>query len=167
MSFNAADIKIRLFNWQDIEWVYHIETNTFPFPWPKERFGEFYLTNPKGFLVACFEGHVIGYIIARFEQDRRGLFRKVIRGHILNLAIEPRFKRNKVGTHLLKRILTQFERSGAEEVYLEVRQSNTEAIGFYSSFGFTSRKRLRNYYFNEDGVLMQLDLKGSSFDKIL
>ncbi len=158
MPFNAVDLKIRPFIWDDIEEVYSIETNTFQFPWPKERFGEFYLTNPEGFLVACFENHVLGYIIARFEQVRRGLFRRMLRGHILNLAVEPRFKRNKVGTHLLKRILSQFERGGAEEIYLEVRQSNREAIGFYSSFGFTFRKRLRNYYFNEDGVLMQLDL---------
>jgi len=49
---------------------------------------------------------------------------------------------------------------GCDEVYLEVRVSNEQAIRVYEKLGLETRSRLRGYYRDgEDAYLMARELK--------
>ena len=61
---------------------------------------------------------------------------------ILNLAVSPAFRRRGIGRVLVKSLLGTFR--GA--LFLEVRSSNQDALGFYKSIGFQSVGERSEYY---------------------
>ena len=77
---------------------------------------------------------ITGFLVSRtVAQDER---------EILNLAVAPEFRRKQVARGLLENFLKDLR--GA--VYLEVRESNSIAIQFYSSMHFKEISRRKNYY---------------------
>jgi ribosomal protein S18 acetylase RimI-like enzyme len=63
-------------------------------------------------------------------------------GELLNLAVEPGFRRMGVGKALVRAFLGEFP-GGA---YLEVRESNAAALFLYKSLGFKEVTRRPGYY---------------------
>jgi len=74
---------------------------------------------------------------------------------ILNLAVDPRARRHGVARQLLQNELT--EHHGVW--FLEVRESNFEAVQLYESLGFRRIGRRSGYYQNppEPGLVMKFD----------
>ena len=63
-----------------------------------------------------------------------------------NIAVANSYRRRGVGTILLQELLEMAYKSGAQAVYLEVRESNTAARGLYSKLGFAEVGRRKVYY---------------------
>jgi ribosomal-protein-alanine N-acetyltransferase len=61
---------------------------------------------------------------------------------ILNVAVDPPFRRRGVGLRLIQQLLGQYRGT----VYLEVRQSNYAARKLYHSLGFEAIAVRKNYY---------------------
>ena len=79
--------------------------------------------------------------------------------HIMNLAVDPAWRRRGVAGLLLEDFLARSE-GGRERCYtLEVRTSNEAAIRLYEQFGFRARGVRRGYYLDdhEDAVIMWRD----------
>lgn len=67
---------------------------------------------------------------------------------IYNLAVLQKYRRQKVGSSILKSL----------EVYdcsLEVRESNEDAIAFYKKQGFEKSHIRKNYYPDEDAIVLE------------
>jgi ribosomal-protein-alanine N-acetyltransferase len=79
-------------------------------------------------------GRVAGFLVSR----PLGLGQ----GELLNLAVAPGSRRNGVGKSLVRAFLAEFP-GGA---YLEVRESNVNAVNLYKSMGFEEVSRRREYY---------------------
>jgi len=80
--------------------------------------------------------------------------------HLLNVAVNPEFRRLGLGRRLLEAMIIIGRRSGTESIFLEVRPSNKAALDLYGSVGFLTAGRRPNYYEDgEDAVLMTLDLQ--------
>lgn len=95
-------------------------------------------------LVAWAEGRIAGCVVA----DRNG-----DRARILNLCVDPDFRRRGIGGFLLK---TAEEMLGAPNVTLMVEDKNTGAQELYRRAGYIPVADLRNYYGrNRHGILMQ------------
>jgi [ribosomal protein S18]-alanine N-acetyltransferase len=96
--------------------------------------------------VAVAEGAVAGFLSLRETAPDES--------EILNLAVQPSFRRRGLARQLLARALSG--RSG--EVYLEVRESNADARSFYSSAGFSPAGKRPNYYKSptETAIVMKL-----------
>ncbi|HUB52509.1 MAG TPA: ribosomal protein S18-alanine N-acetyltransferase [Terracidiphilus sp.] len=77
-----------------------------------------------------------------------------------SIAITPGVQRQGIGRKLLSELLRRLQQAGVETVFLEVRASNSAAIGLYNSFGFNETGRRPRYYSDpiEDGVLMSCEL---------
>ena len=93
---------------------------------------------------------LVGYLV---------LSRYVDAWHVMNLAVDPEWRRRGVGSALLERLLTE-TRGDTERGYtLEVRVSNLEAIRLYERFGFHPRGVRRGYYTDnrEDALVMWRD----------
>ncbi len=137
---------LRPFVESDLSRVLEIEQTSFPSPWKKEAFLS-ELHNPHScFWVAEKAGDIIGYLCCWFVADE---------GEILNVAIDPGYRRCGLGKILVREMITVAGQKGAHTLYLEVRVSNGPAITLYKSFGFREIGTRRKYYTDgEDALLM-------------
>ena len=60
----------------------------------------------------------------------------------------------------MEMMIKDCEKSGVQNIFLEVRQSNAPAIGMYGRFGFQEISRRKRYYTSpvEDGIVMQKEM---------
>jgi ribosomal-protein-alanine N-acetyltransferase len=100
-------------------------------------------------LVAEVDQVVVGYLVAREAGGS---------GEILNLAVDPSFRRGGIGRALLDAGLAALRRRGAEEIFLEVRESNFAAQALYLGAGFRPVGQRAGYYRNplEDALVLRL-----------
>lgn len=82
-------------------------------------------------------GGLIGFLVARQVSDQ---------AEILNLAIKNDHRRQGRAAQLLSAALKEFLSCGVKSLYLEVRQSNTPAIAFYTKHGFERTGLRQDYY---------------------
>lgn len=79
---------------------------------------------------------------------------------IYNIGVTKSFQRSGCGTILLEEFIKRCISELVEAVWLDVRISNSSAIAFYNSFGF-SEFTLRKRFYNdpvEDGMVMKLTI---------
>jgi ribosomal-protein-alanine N-acetyltransferase len=66
--------------------------------------------------------------------------------HINNLAVRPELRGQGLASRLLDEVMAASARLGMESATLEVRRSNTPALGLYAKAGFVEAGVRRNYY---------------------
>jgi len=81
-------------------------------------------------------------------------------GEILSLGVLPHHRQKGVGKALLQATLGLLHQQGVEDVFLEVRESNTAAITLYLHNGFKALGRRKGYYSDtgEDALTLHLTL---------
>jgi len=80
-----------------------------------------------------------------------GLLRAIAgEAELLLLAVDPAHRSVGHGRRILDRCLMVAERSGAESVFLEVRDSNP-AVHLYAKAGFNQYNRRKDYYLGKGG----------------
>ncbi len=126
-----------------------IERRAFADPWSEASFREALSAAWSFGLVAELDDEVAGYLIAREAGGS---------GEILNLAVDPPRRRTGVARALLKVGLAVLRRRGAEEIFLEVRESNLAAQTLYLGAGFRPVGQRAGYYRNplEDALVLRL-----------
>lgn len=132
---------------QHLSDVMRIETSVYPDAWSETYFlSELTAPSTKCYLVALHGHAVVGYGgVCVFDQD----------AHVTNIAVDPTWQNNKVGTQLLLH-LSRFAAARAKDMTLEVRLSNLGAQRLYAKFGFVPAGIRKNYYQreNEDALIM-------------
>ncbi len=76
---------------------------------------------------------------------------------LLSVAVEPALQRQGIAKMLLKRVLQEAGKHGAERMLLEVRQGNLAARRLYEKTGFSEIGTRKDYYADpkEDAVIME------------
>ncbi|ASJ02160.1 ribosomal-protein-alanine N-acetyltransferase RimI [Thermococcus profundus] len=133
----------------DIPEVMRIERASFREQYPRGIFLTFLENNPDTFLVAEYNGRIIGYVMGYLRPD--------LEGHIMSIAVDPEYRGNGIGSALLREVIERLINRGARYIGLEVRVSNEKAIKLYERFGFRKVKRVIGYYSDgEDAYYMIL-----------
>jgi len=139
---------------EDLDEILRIEQASFPKPWTRSMFeGE--LRNPVSFsytlTVRPQEGleRIGGYAVLWIVHGE---------AHILNIAVNPEYRGRGIASRLLGLMLDLMKRNLVYEVFLEVRVSNTAARALYGKYGFREAYIRKNYYGDEDAIVMVLDL---------
>lgn len=80
---------------------------------------------------------------------------------IYNIAIMPEYRKQKLGTILLKNLYKICHENNIDEIWLEVRKQNTGALIFYERHHFESVYERKNYYSNpvDAAIVMRRKLK--------
>lgn len=137
-------------NEDHLDGVMAIERQSFPAPWTRSAFVG-HLEHPEfaKYLVALIDGQVVGYI---------GLFFGGGHGQITNFAVDPLYRRLKIGSRLLLEILAFCLFRAIDTISLEVRVSNSAALDLYQKFGFVLVGERKGYYqeTGEDAYVMCL-----------
>lgn len=140
---------------EDIEEVMEIEVRSFPNPWSRAQF-ESELRNPVSF----------SYTVRAREGARERLAAYIIfwavhgEAHVLNIAVHHDFRRKGVATWLMETALGIMKDNLVSEVYLEVRRSNAAARRLYYNLGFKEVFERKNYYGDEDAIVMRFAFDG-------
>jgi ribosomal-protein-alanine N-acetyltransferase len=132
---------------QDIFSVLEVEKRSFTIPWSEEMF-RIELQNPNClYFVAEISNVIVGYV---------GLWIIVDEGHISSIAVDPSYRRLKIGRALMQNIFDIAQKKQLKGLTLEVRASNIGAIELYKSFGFKTEGRRKAYYSDnqEDALIM-------------
>lgn len=132
----------------DLAQVIAIEGKSFPHPWLQQHFLD-ELHSSHAFPLSAFapSGRLLGYICPMQILDE---------GHILDVAVDPESRGGGVGRLLVEKVLDECRARGASFVSLEVRESNSAAIGLYIKLGFAEVGKRKHYYENgEDALMME------------
>ncbi len=136
----------------DMPEIVRIERASFREQYPRGVFLVFLENNPDTFLVAEYNGRIIGYVMAYLRPD--------LEGHIMSIAVDPAYRGNGIGSALLTEVIERLAARGAKWIGLEVRVSNQNAIKLYERFGFRRIKRVIGYYSDgEDAYYMLLPVE--------
>ena len=140
-----GDVLIRPMERSDIPAVSTIEAAVYSHPWPPRLFFDELATANRTYLVAEGELGIIGYGgLLIIEED----------AHITTLAVAAEARGNKLGVRLMLALVDAALVHKARHLTLEVRLSNTPAQGLYERFGFEPVGRRKNYYVDEDALIM-------------
>ena len=136
----------------DLPRVQQIEQASYDYPWSIGNFTDS-LQVGYSMWVREAEGEVIGYYVMMAAAGE---------AHLLNLTISPDWRRHGLGRDLLDHCVARASDHRADSLFLEVRISNTAAIGLYHSSGFVDLAVRRAYYpaadGREDALIMKKDL---------
>ena len=146
-------MRVRPAHADDVLSIGLIERDSFADPWGSREFTSALESAQTIFLVAEDDaGVVIGYAIALAVADE---------AEILNLAVQPHRRGHGIGGKLLDGAIERVRELGAEQVYLEVRESNDAARRLYAARGFDEISRRRGYYRHpvEDALVLRLAMQ--------
>ena len=143
-------MNVRKFIPKDLKRVYEIENMSFDQSYGINMFQQLYEMGI-GFLVAEEEGYVIGYVMFWIKYENQG--------HIISIAVDKNYRHLGAGTELLVKAISILALLPIDAIYLEVKETNTEAVKFYERFNFIKDRVVPGYYENGDGaIIMYLPL---------
>ena len=137
----------------EIPSVLSIEEQNSDNPWSQGQFTTSIENSNNLCYCRSLNGKTIGYLIAMLAVDT---------ADILNIGIDPDFKRQGHGTALINHLIEELRKRNICKILLEVRTGNKSAIQFYKKQGFQKISVRKNYYIKnsknqfqrEDGIIM-------------
>jgi len=155
-----GDCIIRRAESGDLIPVMEINLKTLPEHYSDYFYESLLVDLPEAFLVAEIGGKHVGYIMCKSEYGFSN-FKKlgfVKKGHVVSVAVLNEFRRKGIGKGLVEEAINGVKTKKCDELYLEVRCSNTEAVLLYENMGFTIRQKLKTYYRDgEDAYMMAIE----------
>ena len=152
MSGDAPGVVVREGGPADLAAVIAIENACFGDPWsPAALLGELLADELRLPLVAERDGATVGFLMGWRVADQL---------HVLNIAADPRCRRQGVGTALLRDAARRGLAAGLVEATLEVRRGNVAGRAFYRRLGFRESGVRARYYADtgEDAIILDCDL---------
>lgn len=125
-----------------LPYIVEIENHSFSSPWPQKQL----LESIDKTYVAREGSSIKGFICIEKTFDEV---------HILHMAVHNEHRRIGIGKKLIETALSL----GGKKLFLEVRESNFQAIKLYESFGFKTISKRKKYYQDndEDALIMELN----------
>lgn len=71
---------------------------------------------------------------------------------LMDICVAPAFQGQGIAKQLLDKFITYGEQHSAENLFLEVRETNTRAIKLYERAGFSEMSVRKNYYPSDDSA---------------
>jgi ribosomal-protein-alanine N-acetyltransferase len=137
---------------EDLPAIAALEQASHAAPWTQGNFRDAFNAG-YGTLVAEIDGGIAGYGVLSLAPGE---------AQLLNLTVATAVRRRGLGRQLLHRLLADAVSVGAEQCFLEVRESNHAAIALYLREGFAPVARRAGYYpppasasRREDALVMQ------------
>ena len=156
----TGDYVIRRCELGDLIPVMEINLKTLP-----EHYSDYFYESllaelPEAFLVAEHKGKAVGYIMCKTEYGFSN-FKKlgfVKKGHVVSVAVLEEYRKQGLGKAIVDECILGIKSKRCDQLYLEVRCSNNDAVRLYEKIGFVIKQRLKAYYRDgEDAFLMAIE----------
>lgn len=125
--------------------VAQIEKICFPCPWSEEQFETALIDKYTELYGLVYQDKIVSYLLCSVVIDY---------AEILNIATLPEYRKKGFAEELLKYWLN-FEHIKNIKIILEVRSKNIPAQNLYKKFGFQQIHIRKNYYKDDDALVME------------
>ena len=153
----SVAVKIRNMDEADVDAAKELEVESGLSPWTKQDYLK-EIERSDGICISATSGRnkLVGFGIARITPADK--FEGV--ADIYNICVSREVRRNGIGRLILGRILEVVSRQRISTIWLDVRESNTNAKKFYQEKGFSEIKIRKNFYSRptENSVAMKLEI---------
>lgn len=139
-------LSITDFKEENIKDIVRIESTSFFSNWNKQMFMDSFFNKNHFFKIAVNDDKVIGYIIYSVIFDE---------SEILNVVVDSFYRGKSFGIQLLNYAIEDIKNKKCLNVFLEVAKKNVIAKNLYLKLGFVECNIRKNYYKNDDAVLMK------------
>ncbi len=160
-KFGTKVLNIKKMTFQDLDRVYSIELLSNPTPWSKASFSDCLKSSYQN-LVVIVENEIVAFCIMTINFTE---------SHLLNISVHPDNRYLGIGKILLKESEKKSIKKGISDIFLEVRESNYNAISFYKKNDYRYVGIRKNYYKKdigrEDGLIFTKHLKISKLNRFL
>ena len=129
----------------DIPALASLDQQTTPHPWTANQFQAAHQPPIRTLLIAEHQQQIIGYIAWQHIQDEIEL-------HLI--ATAPSHRQQGIASQLMQQLIATAQQHHAR-IILEVRASNHIAQALYRKHQFTPIATRKNYYGNEDAIIME------------
>jgi [ribosomal protein S18]-alanine N-acetyltransferase len=143
------DYTIRDARPEDIENIIEIELESFLNPWRIENFVHEFKIPFAYILVTEHKDKIIGYADIWIVNDEI---------HLNKIAVSTPNRRRGIAGSLISYIITKYDNLGIRKILLEVREKNSEARKFYKDLGFMENGFRKNYYPDDNAILIEKNL---------
>lgn len=149
-SAQAKSLQIKVLDKSHLLLIMEIEKKSFKKPWTHDGYAQlFEQKNYMGFGV-FYGNKMAGFCFFYFVLDEL---------HIVNIAIDPALRRQKLATTLLLYIEAWAVKKGLKKIFLEVSVENLAGVALYENIGFMRQSRRMKYYPDgKDAILMVKEL---------
>lgn len=125
-----------------LQQVLAIENAAYEFPWTESVMGDCLRVGYSAWVVCDAREQVLAYALMSMAAGE---------AHILNICVSPQHRRQGLAQFLLKHLLMMARAGSIDQIFLEVRVSNTAAQQLYFNHGFVNIGLRRAYYPARDG----------------
>ncbi len=88
---------------------------------------------PELFFVAAVDDEVVGTVMGGYDGHR---------GWIYSLAVDPAYRRQKIGAALVRHVEQALRELGCPKINLQVLSSNAATVEFYAKLGYRVEERI-------------------------
>lgn len=158
---NVGNYVIRRCDREDLSSVIEINMATLPEHYSDYFFESILKELPEAFIVAELDHKVVGYIMCKIEFGFSNFHKLgfVKKGHVVSVAVVEEHRRKGLGKALMQEATSGMVARKIDEIYLEVRVSNEQAVKLYENLGLSIKTKIRGYYRDgEDAYLMAIVL---------
>lgn len=153
---DAAGWLVRPAQPSDIDGIATVHGSLFDDAWHPEAIRKMLAAPAIDALVACFAGHVGGFILISCAADEM---------EVLSIGVARTYQRKGLAGRLLRAAMDRGRQKGAIRVHLEVAAGNASAKAVYEKHGFIAIGVRRAYYALRDGgradaIMMAKNLSG-------
>lgn len=128
-----------------IDELYYVEQCCFSNPWT-EKMLECELNSPLSIIeTEERDRKIVGYALGRVVADE---------AELLKICVLSGWRKQGIAEKLLRALLKKMRENGAAACFLEVRSKNAPALALYQKMGFEQIALRRNYYPDDDAVVM-------------
>ncbi|HRI04958.1 MAG TPA: ribosomal protein S18-alanine N-acetyltransferase [Pyrinomonadaceae bacterium] len=159
-DINSEDLRIRPVDSSHIADLIRIADETNLSAWTAQNYlDEFQMPGSIMLRLESALNVTIGFVVGRIVEG--GVVESEQQAEIYNIAIDKSEQGKGFGQLLFDAFIEKCNEQNVTSVWLEVRESNEKAIGFYKSNGFEHVQSRNNFYDNprEAALLMKLVLK--------
>jgi ribosomal-protein-alanine N-acetyltransferase len=143
-------LRIKTATESDLPNIVLIENSSFDQPYPFDLLKKLLQEYGDSFLVAEESGKLVGYCSASMKGGS---------AHLISIGVLMEYRRRGVGASLLKHLIRILRKGSIDELWLEVKSENKEAVGLYEKFGFERMNTVEDYYSDGSAALrMRLGL---------
>ncbi|MDO5397330.1 MAG: ribosomal protein S18-alanine N-acetyltransferase [bacterium] len=124
-----------------------LDKRCFAIPWSEKAFEDEVNNKLAHYFIARDGGKIVGYA---------GFWEVCGEGDITNIAVDAEYRRQHIGSMLIKALIKEAADMNTELLTLEVRRSNIAAQGLYKKYGFKEIGIRKGYYSDnrEDALIM-------------
>lgn len=143
------DFTFKKMDIQDLEEIKDVLLSDFDDFWSYEVLREELLSDSSLYIVAKKQNEIIGFAGIKIIIDE---------ADIMNIVVKKSYRNNGIGSLLLENLILISNKKNFNFINLEVDCKNTIAINLYKKFGFEEISLRKNYYKNNDAIIMKKKL---------